>query len=910
MKPKITFLISCIALLCLCDRSTAQNLFSESFDSLGATFPYHSWTSNIVTTYCCTSNYNWQVRSSGTGSYSSDFYPNPPSHSGNGVATYNSWYTESSCCTYPSTSPVESDLVSPAAIIPSSGKTVLSFWVYITTPYETYSSLYRYDSLEVYVSSSTSITGSSTKLFQIGVDSSTSIRNGWYQYADTLPSAITGKNYFIFKGANYSYEIEGADINLDDISLDAYTNCSGDPISGTLKAPPSICSGHQFSIIDTSINHELGITYVWQSRLTGTTSWSNISGATSATYYSSGISSATDYRVIATCNASGETDTSNVSTVNINPFYDCYCSTGLYYSSYAPPPTIDSIAISGTTLKHATHQTLPMPNYYALIPPDSPGKTATMTRGGVYKLYASYGGGVNGTGMIWIDYNHNGSYDGYSTPNEFYTLNSCCSGASFGSTTITIPVTADTGLTGLRIRNAQSYYAYSSYACSMIYSGGETEDYVVNIQPAPGHDMACTAILNPAGDTTTCANTNIGVRAIIYNMGNNADSDFNIYATYSGPEKGSIYVAYNKPLQPYTFDTVTLGTIAPPLGGTYKLSVYPTLSSDSNHVNDTTSISIHLNPTPLDPTTISDTVCSGNNATVRVIPQKGANYNWYSADTGGAVSFTGDSLTLTGLTVDTTLYVKGQFGTKCVSNLVPVHAAVGPTPIVNLGTGGTVCESPSLILDAGNPGATYLWSTGETTQKIHISTSGTYSVAVYKYCSASASVTYTVDPLPSADGIDYDRMGNTYYFSASNVQNDTGYLWLFGDSTSSTLDAPIHTFPTSSPYHVTLVLSNACGTDTIRWGVPTTIAGVNQSENLIKLYPNPANNSITISANNNVEFKDLIIMNSVGAVVYRGTSNAYETQNIDVSNLPSGMYILKVNTDNGNFNKLFEVVHN
>jgi gliding motility-associated-like protein len=46
-----------------------------------------------------------------------------------------------------------------------------------------------------------------------------------------------------------------------------------------------------------------------------------------------------------------------------------------------------------------------------------------------------------------------------------------------------------------------------------------------------------------------------------------------------------------------------------------------------------------------------------------------------------------------------------------------------------------LCNSPSpLILDAKNPGATYLWSTGATTQTITVTTPGAYSVTVTGPC--------------------------------------------------------------------------------------------------------------------------------------------------------------------------------
>lgn len=51
---------------------------------------------------------------------------------------------------------------------------------------------------------------------------------------------------------------------------------------------------------------------------------------------------------------------------------------------------------------------------------------------------------------------------------------------------------------------------------------------------------------------------------------------------------------------------------------------------------------------------------------------------------------------------------------------------------VNLGNDTIIDEGTSIILDAGNPGAVYLWSTGESTQSINVDTTGEYSVTVTK----------------------------------------------------------------------------------------------------------------------------------------------------------------------------------
>ena len=51
-------------------------------------------------------------------------------------------------------------------------------------------------------------------------------------------------------------------------------------------------------------------------------------------------------------------------------------------------------------------------------------------------------------------------------------------------------------------------------------------------------------------------------------------------------------------------------------------------------------------------------------------------------------------------------------------------------PVLDLGADTDLCGVDSLILDAGNQGSLYLWSTGETTQTIAVSVEGTYSVII------------------------------------------------------------------------------------------------------------------------------------------------------------------------------------
>jgi hypothetical protein len=80
-----------------------------------------------------------------------------------------------------------------------------------------------------------------------------------------------------------------------------------------------------------------------------------------------------------------------------------------------------------------------------------------------------------------------------------------------------------------------------------------------------------------------------------------------------------------------------------------------------------------------------------------------------------------------------------------------VSVIVNPVPLIHLGPADTtVCIYDTLTLDAGNPGCSYYWSNGATTQKIDVGTTGigfdvqTYTVHVINPFACTDSATITV----------------------------------------------------------------------------------------------------------------------------------------------------------------------
>jgi PKD repeat protein len=79
-----------------------------------------------------------------------------------------------------------------------------------------------------------------------------------------------------------------------------------------------------------------------------------------------------------------------------------------------------------------------------------------------------------------------------------------------------------------------------------------------------------------------------------------------------------------------------------------------------------------------------------------------------------------------------------------------LYVALSSAMQIKLGEDRSACGAATL--NAGNPGSTYLWTTGDTTQSIVVAQSGSYGVRVTQPvgCSDSAGVSLQLNPMPNA----------------------------------------------------------------------------------------------------------------------------------------------------------------
>lgn len=226
------------------------------------------------------------------------------------------------------------------------------------------------------------------------------------------------------------------------------------------------------------------------------------------------------------------------------------------------------------------------------------------------------------------------------------------------------------------------------------------------------------------------------------------------------------------------------------------------------------------------------------------------------------------------------------------------------TPLVDLGADQNACDE--LTLDAGNPGSTYAWSTGASTQEIVVTTTGAYSVTVTNPltgCISSDIINVDITASPIAS-FTYTVEGSSISFT--NTSTIGAYTWNFGDGSAiSTLPSPSHTYAVEGTYTVTLTVSNTCGDDVytaiISTVSPEIITLGNNTQ--VSINPNPATEWISICIDGSPEENITCTIYSINgdmllqpAVLHSG----FDCNAFDLRSFSKGTYILQLQSPEGN----------
>ncbi|HNW70591.1 MAG TPA: PKD domain-containing protein [Bacteroidales bacterium] len=145
---------------------------------------------------------------------------------------------------------------------------------------------------------------------------------------------------------------------------------------------------------------------------------------------------------------------------------------------------------------------------------------------------------------------------------------------------------------------------------------------------------------------------------------------------------------------------------------------------------------------------------------------------------------------------------------------------------------------------------------------------------------------------PAAD-FSYSVSGENQITFLNNSTYADSYTWNFGDGNTSAEPGPVHVYPGTGSYTVSLIAAHCGMADTAVIEINVIPMGIDQQMNAQQLswriYPNPVTSVVSIEINEPGNFY-YRISSLAGANIQSGTINSKDNQ-IDISSLADGFYI-------------------
>jgi PKD repeat protein len=217
----------------------------------------------------------------------------------------------------------------------------------------------------------------------------------------------------------------------------------------------------------------------------------------------------------------------------------------------------------------------------------------------------------------------------------------------------------------------------------------------------------------------------------------------------------------------------------------------------------------------------------------------------------------------------------------------------------------TNTELTTIFANTSVASTSYVWYFGDGTSSTNISPNHTYSdtgwyivtlVASNGVCSDTFKQNIYLTKCPSANfSVVTNTLGQLTVFNNSSY-TDSVY-WSFGDSISSNLYNPNHTYELEGNYTIQLIAFNDSNcSDTFTQNISIVYNGVlDYSTTTSKFFPNPFDKNVYIESDEVI--KQIEIKNSIGQEIYYGLANK-NIVNIDLEGIENGIYYLKIISKN------------
>ncbi|WP_081663271.1 Ig-like domain-containing protein [Flavobacterium subsaxonicum] len=347
-----------------------------------------------------------------------------------------------------------------------------------------------------------------------------------------------------------------------------------------------------------------------------------------------------------------------------------------------------------------------------------------------------------------------------------------------------------------------------------------------------------------------------------------------------------------------TFNWYTTATGGTALAGTTALNTatYYVAQTLSACESDRTPVTVNITTLGLPTATATQNICTaGTVANLTATGQTGATINWYTAATGGS-----PLASTTALTNGT--YFVGQTLGDCSSTRASVTVTITTVNAPTVTAAQTYCSGTTVAnLSATGTGIQWYSTVGGTPLATTAPlTAGNYfATQTVTGCeSATAQVTVTLNAasvIPTGDATQEFLAGET--IATLDVTTATGatVTWYTLNGTTYT-EVPVTTVLTDDTTYFVAQDTNGC--ESPKFGITANLVLSANSFNLkdVVVYPNPTSGVVTVSGS--TQLTGISVINMLGQEVLTQKANDTSVQ-VNVSQLASGTYILKVTAANG-----------
>ncbi len=315
-------------------------------------------------------------------------------------------------------------------------------------------------------------------------------------------------------------------------------------------------------------------------------------------------------------------------------------------------------------------------------------------------------------------------------------------------------------------------------------------------------------------------------------------------------------------------------------------SSYSTTVTTAGCAAVSNTINVTVSPSPDSSISIiSTTICNGGTATLQAASS--LSYLWSTNETDSVIQVTqSGSYTVTvsnGMCyADSTIAVN-------LSSSANLITALNPT---------VFCQGDSTVLTS-QPGLSYSWSTGATTQSITVTSQGNFDVTVNDgTCTdTSAVISITMNSLPNVQIAQLSEIcinispqvvltagspSGGVYSGSVFISNDTLYAF---NAWSSSMDSIYIIY--------TYTDNNSCTTADTALQVLDICGSVEEVYSNFLIVPNPAHTHVTVSSTGKA-IPNLTIFNVLGEQVYAQPNVKSSSTTIDVGGFRSGLYIVLI----------------